>query len=44
VEGIIYKAGKQIGGKPYLLVADFDQQNLELASGHSAVTMSPPRP
>jgi type IV secretory pathway TraG/TraD family ATPase VirD4 len=44
VEGIIYKAGKQIGDKPYLLVADFNQQNLEMASGHSAVAMSPPRP
>ncbi len=44
VEGIIYKAGKKMGDKPYLLVADFDQRNLEPSSGHSAVTLSPPQP
>ena len=41
VEGIVYKAGKQMGDKPYLLVADFDQQNLESKSAsHSAVAIS----
>jgi len=29
VEGIVYKAGKKIGDKPYLFVADFDQRNVD---------------
>lgn len=44
VEGIVYKAGKKMGDQPYLLVAEFDQRNLEIASGHSAVTLSPSPP
>lgn len=39
VEGIIYKAGKSLGNKLYLLVADFDQRNFDPKSGHSAVLM-----
>lgn len=42
VEGIVYKAGKQIGDQPYLLVAHFDQRNLEPASGQSAVSLPLP--
>jgi hypothetical protein len=41
VEGIIYKAGKNFGDKPYLLVADFDQRNVEPNSGkHSVVAIA----
>ena len=37
VNGIVYKAGKSLGDKPYLLVADFDQRNFESESGKFSV-------
>jgi hypothetical protein len=41
VEGIIYKAGNQLGDKPYLLVADFDQRNLLSKSASHTVVAIP---
>ena len=37
VTAIIDKAGKSMGDKPYLLVADFDQRDFEPGSGKSTV-------
>lgn len=43
VTAIVDKAGKSLDDKPYLLVADFDQRNIEPKSGdHSVVAIPSP--
>lgn len=41
VEGLIYKAGKSLSDRPYLLVAEFDQRSIESNSGKTFVSINP---